>query len=55
MLSIIFFKKIYIFINRHARSSYVIISLTPRGIKEVSAPIRLSLLYLLYFFRKGGV
>ena len=55
MLSIIFTKKIYIFINRHARSSYVIISLTPRGIKEVSAPIRLSLLYLLYFFRKGGV
>lgn len=55
MLSIIFSKKIYIFINRHARSSCVIISLTPRGIKEVSAPIRLSLLYLLYFFRKGGV
>ncbi len=50
MLSIIFSKKIYIFINRHARSSCVIIVLNKKEMKEVSAPIRLSLLYLLYFF-----
>ncbi len=29
--------------------------LNKKEMKEVSAPIQLSLLYLLYFFMKGGV
>lgn len=29
--------------------------LNKKGMKKVSAPIRLRLLYLLYFFMKGGV
>ncbi len=55
MLSIIFSKKIYIFINRHARSSCVIIFLTKRKWRKSQPQSGCVCFISCIFSMKGGV